>query len=155
MADLTAGNIYQNAFKTLQSVLVNNVTDPKNRYKTPIVKTKRVFTSDVGFCGYPYIFLPPFDIGQSRETNDRSKAQKNFEVRIEVWGDQDDLNSFDVLSDEIDRILNDQTARQTMMDAGLKMGRITSTDTFSDFDDGKPVWVRRLIIEFSNLLNVR
>jgi len=154
MTDLTIGNIFQNSFKTIQSLLVNNVIDPKNRYKTPIVKTERVFSSSQGFCGYPYIYLPPIDVGQEREVNDRSKAIKNFNFKIEVWGNQEDLTSFDKLCDEVDRILNLTATQDTLMGAGMSNVKVGDSSIDNDYDEGKPIWKRTIPIKLTRLLNV-
>lgn len=155
MADLEYDSLYQNSFKTLQSVLVNNVSDPKHRYKTPIVKTSRQFSSSQGFCGYPYIYLPPVNLAQSREVNDWSKAQFNFTFSIEVIGDVEDLTSFDKLSDEVPRILNSDDGRDQFIKAGLRMGRVSDSTTDEDFDEGKQIFVRRFTVTFQSTLDTR
>ncbi len=101
MADITNSTFFTNAYSTLNSLLVNNITDPKNRFKTPIIKNRRQFPSDQRFTGYPYIVLHPLEMVQDREVNDRSKAQITYFCTIEVFGDVTDLSSFDSLSDQI------------------------------------------------------
>jgi hypothetical protein len=143
MVAVTKTNIFSTTYKVIRDVLIDEVTDPKKRFKTSIIHSKRQFPSASNFCGYPYIVIYNVTNNELSKSNDQSKISSGQEITVEVIANSPE--DCDSLSDEVYSILSDSTTTSSITLNSLANLKI-ETNFSRDVIDGEDVYIRELII---------
>jgi len=103
---ITNENLFSGSYESVETFLKNNLTDPRNRYKTNWIHASMPHPTSKGFAGYPFIILK-INLSEDKKSFDPSKSQKTFTAKISIYSDQPtDIES---VSDEIGNLFRDET----------------------------------------------
>ncbi len=103
---ITNTNLFSASYKAVETFLKNNLTDPRNRYKTNWIHASMPHPNSKGFAGYPFIILT-INVREDRKSFDNDKSQKTFTAKISVYSDQP--TDIEGVSDEIGELFRDET----------------------------------------------
>jgi len=103
---ITNANLFSESYNAVETFLKDNLTDPRDRYKTNWIHASMPRITAKGFEGYPFIILT-VDVREDRKSFDTDISQKIFIAKISIYSDQPtDIES---VSDEIGELFRDET----------------------------------------------
>ncbi len=103
---ITNTNLFSEPYNAVETFLKDNLTDPRNRYKTNWVHASMPHPNSKGFAGYPFIILT-INLSEDKKSFDTSKSQKTFTAKISIYSDQPtDIES---VSNKIGELFRDET----------------------------------------------
>ena len=98
--------IFTTPFNRIKDFLINNITDPRRRFKSNWVHSSMPLINDKGFSGFPFIVLK-VDVDEGNLSHDRDTSQKTFNAMITIYST--DGVEVDTLSDSIFSQFKDDT----------------------------------------------
>lgn len=141
-------NSFQNIFDIINTRSnVNDPRDPNNEKIRDFVYDSDPFEKNIGFNGYPYIFVSPPSLEQSKETCDgkHKLVQWLHEVVVRTKrsgssGGNVAIGRTDILAigDDLMKTFNSMAVRQTLYNNGLKLvdlKKIESDTTVNENDE--------------------
>ena len=153
MVDLEKEKLFTNAAIILRDFLIANITDPKGRFKTSIIRSSRQFPSAVDGKGegdwpvYPYLVYQPFSIQYEMPSNGRTLSNVIGTTKIEVLADV--VTDMDKISSQIAELLNNNTHRETLAAQGFELIMFpTAGPVEQDFIEGDEVFIREFNFRF-------
>lgn len=103
---ITNENLFSESYNAVETFLKDNLTDPRNRYKTNWIHASMPHPNSKGFAGYPFIILA-INVREDKKSFDNDKSQKTFTAKISVYSDQPtDIES---VSDKIGKLFRDES----------------------------------------------
>jgi len=132
---LSKTNLFSESFNILKTFIENNISDPRNRYKSNWIHASMPEINNKGFNGYPFV-LVQLDINED-EKSFGDNSQKNFRALISVYSDQ--ATEIDTISDSIYSNLTDSDLSE------FKAIELTSSPLNWNMDlKGKKILWRRI-----------
>jgi len=121
---ITNSNLYSASFDSIESFLKNNVTDPRNRYKSNWIHASMPNINAMSFGGYPFITLK-INLFENEPAFNRDKSTKNFRAIITIYSNEP--TDIEEISDEIAELFRDETKLTDFKNRGLSSSPISWT----------------------------